>query len=155
MESDARDDAITALIAKQAITEVLHRYCYAMDRNDAELGYSVWHPDGTAHYEGMFEGTGREFVDFGQGGHREAFDGTSHQVTNIMIDLDGDDRATSETYVTAACRIKGTELVYLIRGRYQDMWSRRAGEWRLDARHFETDLWQVVPSNHELMPGAS
>jgi hypothetical protein len=153
MATDRRADALQTLLDKQAITEVLHRYCFAMDRNDRELGKSVWHPDGTAHYVDMFEGSGHDFVEFGQSGHETSFDGTSHQVTNIMIDVDGD-RATSETYVTAACRIKGTENVYLIRGRYLDTWSRRDGEWKIDARRFETDLWQVVPSNHELMLGA-
>jgi hypothetical protein len=153
MAADGTNDALQTLLDKQTITEVLHRYCFAMDQNDRELGKSVWHPDGTAHYVDMFEGTGHDFVEFGQGGHEAAFNGTSHQVTNIMIDVDGD-RASSETYVTAACRIKDTENVYLIRGRYLDTWSRRDGEWRIDARRFETDLWQVVPSNHELMAGA-
>jgi hypothetical protein len=147
-------DALQVLLDKQAITEVLHRYCFAMDQNDRALGKSVWHPDGTAHYVDMFEGSGHDFVEFGQGGHEAAFNGTSHQVTNIMIEVDGE-RATSATYVTAACRIKDTENVYQIRGRYLDTWSRRDGEWKIDARRFETDLWQVVPSNHELIVGAS
>jgi hypothetical protein len=145
-------DPLAALVAKQAITEVLYQYCRAMDLNDLELGASVWHPDGTAHYEGMFEGTGRGFVAFGQEGHRSAFDGTSHQVTNIMIELDGD-RATSESYVTAANRILGGDKVYVIRGRYQDRWSRRGGEWRIDHRHFVTDIWQVLDEQHDAMPG--
>jgi hypothetical protein len=69
----------------------------------------------------------------------------------VSIQLDGD-RATSESYVTAANRIKGADLVYVIRGRYRDRWSRRDGEWRIDARHFVTDLWQVMPLGHDLMP---
>jgi hypothetical protein len=138
------------LLAKQAITERLHQYCVAMDRCDRELGYDVWHPDGTAHYDDAFEGSGRDFVDFGQGSHETVFDGTSHQVTNVMIDVDGD-RAQSLAYVTAALRIAGTELHYVIRGRYQDTWSCRDGQWRIDARRFDTDLWHVFPRNHELM----
>jgi hypothetical protein len=141
---------VEELAAKQAITEVLYEYCRAMDLNDAEMGASVWHPDGTAHYVDMFEGTGRDFVDFGQAGHRAAFDGTSHQVTNVRIDVDGD-RASSESYVTAACRILAADQVYVIRGRYLDTWSRRAGEWRIDHRRFETDMWQVLPENRAAM----
>ena len=146
-----RRAALDELLAKQAITEVLHRYCYAMDTNDAELGYQVWHDDGTAHYEGMFDGSGRDFVDFGQAGHRATFDATSHQVTNIAITIDGN-RATSASYVTAACRFRETGLVYLIRGRYLDAWSCRESTWRIDTRRFVTDLWQIVPSNQEFMP---
>lgn len=144
------DDALRQLLDKQAITEVLYRYCYAMDQNDRDLGRSVWHPDGTANYVGMFDGTGWDFVEFGQSGHEAAFDGTSHQVTNIVITLDGD-HASSSTYVTAACRIAGHDLVYRIRGRYLDEWSRRDGEWRIDARRFETDIHQVLPLNLDLM----
>ena len=110
------------LLDKQRITEVLYTYCRAMDRNDRELGYTVWHPDGTANYEGMFDGLGRDFVDFGIGAHETVFDGTSHQVTNVTIEVGGS-RAKSEAYVTAACRIRGTDLVYLIRGRYLDVMS--------------------------------
>ena len=32
------------------IDRVLKRYCRAMDRIDARLGYSVWHDDGLADY---------------------------------------------------------------------------------------------------------
>ena len=145
MDDDVRT-VVEELAAKQAITEVLYKYCRAMDLNDAEMGASVWHSDGTAHYVDMFEGTGHGFVDFGQAGHRAAFDGTSHQVTNVRIDLHGD-RASSESYVTAACRILGADSVYVIRGRYLDTWSRRAGDWRIDHRRFETDMYQVLPEN--------
>jgi len=138
------------LLAKHAITEMLHRYCYAMDANDRQLGYQVWHPDGTATYEDMFEGLGRDFVDFGHAGHAAAFEGTSHQLTNVLIEVDGD-RATSDSYVTAACRIGGTQLLYVIRGRYHDDWSCRGGDWRIDHRRFVTDVWHVAPLNHELM----
>jgi hypothetical protein len=130
------------LAAKQAITEVLYRYCYAMDRCDRELGYSVWHDDGLAHYVGMFEGTGRDFIDFGQSGHETMFEGTSHQVTNVLIEVDGD-RATSECYVTAANKRRGGTDLLVIRGRYQDRWSCRDGEWRIDHRRFTEDVREL------------
>src|SRR5215510_760085 len=97
-------DTLETLIAKQAITETLHRYCYAMDRIDPVLGSQVWHPDGMAHYgETIFEGTGADFVEQTLEIHR-ATKGTSHQVTNIMITIDGD-AATSECYVHACIRV--------------------------------------------------
>jgi len=141
---------LRVVLAKQAITERLYQYCVAMDRCDRELGYAVWHPDGTAHYDDMFEGSGRDFVDFGQSSHETVFAGTSHQITNVSIQVDGD-HARSLSYVTAVLAIAGTELHYTILGRYQDDWSCRDGEWRIDARRFDTDLWHVLPRNHELM----
>jgi hypothetical protein len=71
-------------------------------------------------------------------------DATSHQLTNVVIHLDGDG-ATSESYVTACVRAAGQDIV--VRGRYLDTWSRRAGEWRIDERRYENDVTQVMPAN--------
>jgi hypothetical protein len=144
MERAGELSSVEALAAKQAITEVLYQYCHAMDRIDPERGYDVWHPGGTANYVGMFEGSGRDFVDWGQESHATVFDGTSHQVTNILISLDGD-RATSESYVTAVCKFKDSDNALVERGRYQDTWSFRNGKWRIDARRFIEDLREIRP----------
>lgn len=61
-----------------------------------------------------------------------------------MISVDGD-RATSESYVHACIRSGGNDIV--VRGRYLDTWSCRAGEWRIDERRYENDLTQVIPAN--------
>jgi hypothetical protein len=128
------------LLAKQAITEALHRYCHGLDRFDREQAM-VWHEDGTASYGGIFEGTGAGFLDWVWPVH-EGFERTSHQVTNILIEIDGD-RATSETYVTVCLRSAGADIVD--RGRYSDVWSRRDGRWGIDARTFTGDIQQIVP----------
>jgi hypothetical protein len=141
-------DTLETLIAKQAITETLHRYCYAMDRIDPELGAQIWHPDGMAYYgPTIFEGTAAGFLEQVFALHRLA-KGLSHQVTNIMISVDGD-RATSESYVTACVRMEGGSDV-VVRGRYLDTWSRRNGEWRIDVRRYVNDLTQIIPSNDTL-----
>jgi hypothetical protein len=133
--------SVQGLAALQAITDTLHRYCTAMDRIDNELGYQVWHDDGTVDYENTFQGSGREFVDWVLDLHR-TFDATFHQVTNIVIQLDGQ-RATSECYAFACNRVGDRDFV--IRGRYQDALSCRDGEWRIDHRRFVSDITQIVP----------
>lgn len=45
------EKSINVLLAKQEITEQIYRYCRAMDRFDADLGYSVWHEEAEAIYE--------------------------------------------------------------------------------------------------------
>jgi SnoaL-like domain len=131
------------LAARQAITDKLHQYCYAVDGLDAPLGHDVWNPDGTADYGDFFVGSGHELIDRLVEQHSR-FRGTSHQVTNVRIDVDlAADRATSEAYVTA-CNRHG-ELDILIRARYQDTWSRRNGVWRIDTRLVVSDLLNVVP----------
>src|SRR5438477_89804 len=40
------NDELETLAAKQAITEVIYRYCRGLDRMDRALALSVWHPGG-------------------------------------------------------------------------------------------------------------
>ena len=59
-------ESLETYAAKQAITEVLYRYCHAVDRMDADLASRIWHPDGVARYEDIFEGTGSGFMAAGR-----------------------------------------------------------------------------------------
>lgn len=131
---------------RQAITDVLYRYCRSMDRIDAELGYSVWHDDGTAHYSGLYEGTGRGFIDWVCDLHRSMV-ATSHQVTNVLIEVDHE-TAVSEAYVTVRLRTSdGSDgFVDIVgTGRYLDRWSCRAGRWAIDHRQYVSDLSTSQP----------
>ena len=128
-------ELVRELADRQAITDLIYRYCRAVDRIDAELGYSVWHADGLADYgEKIFQGTGRGFIDYVCEAHRNLL-GHSHQVTTVIIDLDGD-RASSEAYYFASMRMQaGEQLKQLyVWGRYLDQWSRRNGRWGIDRR---------------------
>ena len=48
----ARDPEVQALVDKQAILEVLTRYCRALDRGDAALIASAYHPDAVDDHGG-------------------------------------------------------------------------------------------------------
>ena len=135
-------DTLETLVAKQAITEALHRYCHALDRFDRAAADSVFHPDATADYgEEIFRGTGHGFLDWVWPVH-EGMQVHSHQVTNILIEVDGDS-ATSETYVTVCLRVDDdTDIVD--RGRYSDAWERRRGVWAITHRKFTDDIQQII-----------
>jgi hypothetical protein len=127
--------------AKQAITEVIYRYCRALDRMDRELADTVWHPDGTADYGPTFQGSAAGLLDSLWSNHAKLL-GHSHQVTNILIEVRGDN-AGSEAYVTGTLWNRSdsgvlTNMVAL--GRYIDRWSRRDGVWAFDHRQFVYDL---------------
>ena len=92
------DSTLQSLLDRDAIRDVLSRYCRGLDRMDRPLADTVWHPEGTALYEGIFEGTGAGFLDWVWEAHAN-MDRHSHQITNVLIELDGD-RATSEAYVS-------------------------------------------------------
>lgn len=142
---------LTYVADKLAIAEQLANYARAMDRIDRELGYAVWHPGGTARYGAMFEGTGREFIDWVCGTHAQMA-AHVHRITNILIALDGD-RAASEAYVHATLRFErdGVLLQGNVFGRYIDRWSRRDGCWAIDHREYVQDIDEIVSAGPPLV----
>jgi hypothetical protein len=153
------NDAVRELCDRQAITDVIYRYCRGLDRMDVEMARAVWHRDGTADYGELFSGTADGFIEWVWQAHA-AMDRHSHQVTNILIEIDGD-AAVSESYVTVALRTKpvdGAAVEIEDRGRYLDRWSRRDGRWGIDHRRFVDDLLRthgVPPLDAESRPSES
>jgi hypothetical protein len=135
------------LAAKQAITEVIYRYCRSLDRLDRELAETVWHPDATADYGVTYNGSASGLLDNFWKSHPK-LTGHSHQVTNILIEVDGD-RAVSESYAMGTLwnvNDAGVLTKMQALGRYLDQWSCRDGVWAIDHRQFVYDA--VFPSVH-------
>lgn len=136
-------DLLTEIADRQAITDQIYRYCRAMDRIDHELGYSIWHQDGTADYGDNYKGSGRGFVDHVCAQHSGLLY-HSHQMSNVIIELDGD-RAGSESYVTATLRMeRGGKLLQMsVISRYVDRWSKREGRWAIDHRQAIMEMDEI------------
>jgi SnoaL-like domain len=138
------DAELRALADRQQIADLIYRYCRAVDRLDVPLGHSIWHDDGIADYgEDVYRGDGRSVIDHICAQHRRTLH-HSHQVSNIIVELDGD-RAGSESYVTATLRVRSGEQLKQINvwGRYIDRWSRRNNRWGLDRRLSIRDFDEV------------
>lgn len=138
---------MSVLSDKEAIRDVLARYCRALDRMDKPAAYAVWHADGTAHYHDMYEGSGHGFVDWVWEAHA-ATERHSHQIAQSLIEVNGD-TANSESYVTVALwtlpDAEGMQREIVGRGRYLDRWSRRGGRWAIDHREHVLDMHTVQP----------
>lgn len=138
------DKILQALADRQAITELIYRYCRSVDRLDVKLGHSIWHEGGMADYgAGFYQGEGKGVIDLICTQHAKTL-GHSHQVSNILIRLEGDE-AGSESYVTATLRVRQGEklLQMMVWSRYVDRWSRREGRWGLDKRIAIRDFDEV------------
>lgn len=141
------DHAGTDVEAKMAITELLYRYCRAVDRMDRELAQTVWHADGTVDYGRTVQGPVNELFDVLWASHSKLL-GHSHQVTNVLIEVDGA-TAASEAYVTATLwdsTESGALAHLLVVGRYLDTWSHRDGRWAIDHRRFLYDAVFTPPA---------
>jgi hypothetical protein len=127
------DAQLQALLDMQAITEVLHRYCRAIDRGDRELIRSVYHPD-AEDYHGIYNGPISGLFEM-PGKTKGTYTGTSHTVSNILIEL-ADDRAHVESYLDAIHQLEldGEPWTDFLRCRYVDGFERRDGEWRIARR---------------------
>jgi hypothetical protein len=154
VNTESKGAALQEIADRMAISDVIYRYCRAMDRIDAELGYSVWHEDGEADYGVIYRGGGRGFVDWICGVHRTML-AHSHRVTNVLITLDGD-KAASESYVMTTLRRKdGDRLLQTTAwGRYLDRWSRRARRWAIDRRVYVHDFDEVREITETALQGA-
>jgi hypothetical protein len=147
------DQALQRIVDKESIREVLSRYCRGLDRMDKEMAYSVWWEGGTAFYDGIFEGTGHEFVDWIWESHGR-MERHSHQITNVLIHFDSDgsgefEHANSEAYVTVVLwtlpDADGRQIEIVGRGRYLDRWSKRSGAWAIEHRIHLLDMSTMLP----------
>lgn len=141
-----RPDAVQELLDKQAVYEVVLRYCRGIDRLDMELVRSCYHPDGVDHHTG-FTGGRDEYVAWVEGALGR-LGGTMHVVANHLVELDGD-TAYSETYGTAHHWGEPTEDpgVNFVSGfRYVDRFERRDGQWRIAERHAVREWTRSIPA---------
>lgn len=122
---------IEEIQAKFEMEERLKVFCRGCDRNDVDLMLSAFHPDAMADY-GYMKGTAREFSEWVVQTHEENFTHTTHELSNMLISLDGD-RATSEAYMDSRLRYKDgdgfSEVFTSVR--YLGKWERRNDIWKM------------------------
>ncbi|MGZ3378324.1 MAG: nuclear transport factor 2 family protein [Phenylobacterium sp.] len=134
---------LQSLLDKQAITELLYRYCRAVDRADLELLHGCYHDDATEDHGGTFNGLAADYI--AQVAPILPRSLMSHTTSNILIELDGD-AAVVESHILAFARMKkeGEKFDTLTLARAIDRVERRGGVWRIAARRLAWD-W-----NHEM-----
>ena len=104
----------------------------------------------------IYEGTGEGFIEW-VWGVNEPYIAHSHQMTNILIKVDGD-TAVSETYLRAALHAQPTKNsanTSVVRDRYADKWSKRDGRLAIDHRLFTLDFTTADASTGPSRPGTS
>ncbi len=136
------DAAISQLLDRRAIEDVLLRYCRGIDRLDLELVRSCYHADATDSHGG-FSGTRDAFVAW-VGKLLARFESTMHFVGNSLIEVAGD-AAVAETYAIAFHRSREAEpnLNLIVGVRYVDRFEKREGAWKIARRVCVTE-WSRV-----------
>jgi uncharacterized protein (TIGR02246 family) len=125
------DDAIRALLDRQAITDLIHAYCDRFDRNDPVGVASLFTEDAKLDYGPEFAPIlGRDAIAPTIAvGLEQRFAATSHHVSNVQITFEEPDEARSVTYLHAWHRyIDGSPDGFLW-GRYLHRFRREGGSW--------------------------
>jgi len=138
------------LLDKEAIREVIYRYCRGMDRRDWEVVASAFHP-GAYDDHGVYRGSATGFIEFSKPRH-EHVTMCMHHIGNIIIEFQSSERAMVESYCIGTHRYapgneaarkaiarslakdvdKPLELTMWVR--YVDVITKREGEWRIEHR---------------------
>jgi hypothetical protein len=128
------------LLDKQAIYELLCRYCRGVDRLDKELVLSCFHPDTPDTHLGLagklYTGTIEEYLDAEFPKFRDTIEGVMHYIMNFLCEVDGD-HALAETYQLSTTWGKDPSdprVNMQNSNRYIDRFERRNGEWRIAER---------------------
>ena len=148
--------SLDALLAKDAIIDVLARYSRTLDWLDEDGQASCYWPDAPIDY-GFFKGSAADFLPVVMAIERQSAR-RWHFLNTPAIRFVDDNRAEVETYgVAAGVRQNeaGGFAGMLYGGRYLDQFEKRGGEWRIARRDYFLDWSKPLPDQPVFDPDAA
>jgi hypothetical protein len=141
------DPVIQTLLDRQAVADVLNRYCRGCDRADEEALRGCFHSDAT-HQHGSFSGRSADFVDLAMQIVRP-LKMCKHMVNTLTVALEGDTAYSECHYLAYHRRLNddtGADEDFFAGGRFLDRLERRDGVWRIAHRVGLIDFERYLPS---------
>ncbi|MGE0824045.1 MAG: nuclear transport factor 2 family protein [Candidatus Binatia bacterium] len=135
------DQQIKELLDREQIRDLVHRYCWAVDRGMLEEVMALFHEECNLalvpgkHYEGR-EATSKWYNVYMQ----NRMEVLRHLIHNQVITLNGD-TATSKSYFDAVGDLKGESIT--VAGFYEDTLLRVNGKWKFTEKIIKLDF--LVP----------
>lgn len=149
---DRLEARVRDLEAREAIRDVLGRYCRAIDRLDHALLLSCYHADAIDEHGFFTSRSGKEFADLAIAGTEAAFERTYFSLGTILIDVKGE-HATSESYCFSPKIMRepdeeGRKHMRIGGVRFLDRFECRDGEWRIAHRRLvgEWGIFHPTPT---------
>jgi hypothetical protein len=135
---------VERLSAFEAIRNCLYRVCRAIDRVDADLLRSAFHPDAVIHYGKLYEGEVEGWIASAIA-HQSTQSQRQHMIGNILIQVDGD-QAVAESYELDRHKtpMNGEVRDLVLGARTLDRFARRNGEWRIVERTKVMDWGRTI-----------
>ena len=141
---------------REAIFDCIKRSSRGIDRFDAELTSSSFHPE-SLHANGRSQVAGAQYAQHANKSHGMLFDATLHNITLQLCEIDGD-VAHAESYSLGLFLDKHGETGRMLAGRYIDRLEKRDGAWRIVLRRATVEValeGKAVLPNGQLLPGSN
>lgn len=137
--------AIDIALSKLALHELTTTYARGVDRGDAALLASAFHPDATV-ISGIVNGAAGDFAEQIVAYVTQNTDYCFHSIANEWFEVTGDS-GIGESYVIAMMTAGGRDI--MTGGRYIDSFERRGGVWKFSSRTFVMDWSTNNPASGE------
>lgn len=131
------ESELQLLLDRQDILDCVTRCCRGLDRHDAALIASAFHPDAVVN-DGAFVGDAPAFVGWVNQSNAEINLAHTHNITSHSAEIDGG-IAHAESYQMQICRRKDETTIVVTGRRLIDRFERRNGEWKVALRRTITD----------------
>ena len=151
---------IEELCDREAIRDVIYKYCHAVDRRDPDMLRAVYWPEAIDDHS-FINADVEAFIAFSMD-LVAACVASQHHVGNILIHLENDS-ARVETYVNSFLRIEGPTkphwrlkpepipeseqgkfTEFFTGSRYIDRMEKREGIWRISSRKLVQDWYRLA-----------
>ena len=145
------ESALQEMLDREAIRNAYTRYARGLDRGDAGLIASAYHPDATEDHHGevyIGETIGETLANHVLEGMNRTFT----QITNITIALNGD-KAGCEAYYMGLHVLKNGNKRLMSAGRSLDRMEKRGGEWRFVYRNILPDMVRILEGDEIAIAG--
>lgn len=133
-----RANALERIIEERAIERIVFDYAYYLDMNMPEKMIELFVDDCEVSYAPNFGATGIEDYAKTLDGIGTFFRGTSHHVSNIVIDWVNDSEATLRAAVLAIHRYTKERPDGILYGQYHDVVVKQDGQWKFKKRILKT-----------------
>jgi len=136
-----QNSRLAELVDREKIREVVHRYCFAVDRGTLDQVMALFDDQCDLELVPGKRYTGRDAVHKWYDQYMRTRMGVlRHLIHNQVIELNGDE-AASKSYFDAVGDLKGESIV--VAGFYEDRLRKRGAEWRFAEKIIRLDF--LVP----------
>ena len=134
MTTQTADPQTQQLIDAEEIRRLIYEYAFHLDMNHPDELAALFVDDCEVIYGPTFGAAGIEAYKETLEGIVEFFEATSHHVSNVVVEFDGEDQARARSVLYAWHRYRRDRPDSHVWGQYHDVLVRVHGRWRFKRR---------------------